>query len=127
VKEEKGDSNSSRVDDRRQPAGTTTSTGTVSFEDTSLGLVNTDWASSPPPPTFPVYLHAGSFVQEQPRERLQRDLGTRSPTLVEPLSGASWSTTGATRNDVAARRTASGRRRSGACVRLAGCAAVVLR
>jgi hypothetical protein len=28
--------------------------GTVSFQETSFGLVNTDWQSSPPPSTFPI-------------------------------------------------------------------------
>ena len=36
------------------PAAAAATAGTVSFQDTSSGVVNTNWTSNPPPPDFPI-------------------------------------------------------------------------
>src|SRR5258707_1281917 len=36
------------------PADAVSSTGTISFQETNAGLINTDWSSTPPPGNFPV-------------------------------------------------------------------------
>jgi hypothetical protein len=36
------------------PGDAVSSAGTMSFQETNAGIVNTDWTSTPPPPTFPV-------------------------------------------------------------------------
>jgi hypothetical protein len=56
VKSTAGHELHARVDDRRagQSARAVSSTGTVSFQETNLGIVNTDWTSTPPPLSFPI-------------------------------------------------------------------------
>jgi hypothetical protein len=78
------------------------SVGTVSFQETSFGLVNTDWQSSPPPSSFPILCPTlGSCGNSLASAYYNVIWGSRAPVLAEPLlRGTSWSTTGAAQNDV---------------------------
>ena len=42
--------------------------GDMAFQETTAGLVNTNWASNAPPPDFPDPLPADRRLQQQPRE-----------------------------------------------------------
>jgi hypothetical protein len=78
------------------------STGTVSFQETNFGLVNTDWQSSPPPSSFPILCPTlGQCGNSLASAYYNVIWGARAPVLAEPLlAGTSWSTTGAAQNDV---------------------------
>jgi hypothetical protein len=84
------------------PATAVSSNGTISFQDTSLGVVNTDWTSDPPPANFPILCaQQTSCGNSLASVWFNVIWGTRQPTLLEPvLQGASWSTTGGYQNDV---------------------------
>jgi hypothetical protein len=77
--------------------------GTVSFQETGTGLVNTNWTSSPPPIAFPILCaQAASCGNSLASVYYNVIWGTRQPTLAEPLiRGTSWTTTGGSQNDVA--------------------------
>jgi hypothetical protein len=76
--------------------------GTVSFQETTFGLVNTDWQSSPPPSSFPILCPTlGSCGNSLASAYYNVIWGARAPVLAEPLlAGTSWSATGAAQNDV---------------------------
>ena len=78
------------------------SVGTVSFQETNFGLVNTDWQSSPPPQNFPVLCSTLNQCGNSLASSFYNVIwGARAPVLAEPLvQGTSWSTTGAAQNDV---------------------------
>jgi hypothetical protein len=78
------------------------SSGTVSFQETNFGLVNTDWQSTPPPASFPVLCSSlGSCGNSLASAYYNVIWGARAPVLAEPLlRGTSWSATGAAQNDV---------------------------
>jgi hypothetical protein len=78
------------------------STGTVSFQDTSFGLVNTDWQSTPPPSSFPILCPSLSQCGNSLASAYYNVIwGARAPVLAEPvLAGTSWTATGAAQNDV---------------------------
>jgi hypothetical protein len=78
------------------------STGTVSFQDSDEGIVNTNWTSNPPPSNFPVLCsQESSCGNSLASTYYQLIWGSRNPTLAEPLlQGISWSGTGGQRNDV---------------------------
>ena len=78
------------------------SVGTVSFQETGFGLVNTDWQSSPPPSSFPILCPTlGSCGNSLASAYYNVIWGARAPVLAEPLlKGTSWSATGAAQNDV---------------------------
>ena len=78
------------------------STGTVSFQETNLGIVNTDWTSTPPPQSFPILCSSlGSCGNSLSSTYYNVIWGTRAPVLAEPLlQGASWTSTGGAQNDV---------------------------
>ncbi len=84
------------------PATAVSSDGTVSFQDTNGGVVNTNWTSAPPPQSFPILCaQAASCGNSLASVWFNIIWGTRGPTLLEPLiQGASWSTTGGYQNDV---------------------------
>jgi len=42
------------TDGAGNPDGAPASAGTVSFQQSNFGLVNTDWSSTPPPSSFPI-------------------------------------------------------------------------
>ncbi len=78
------------------------SAGAVSFQETTFGLVNTDWTSTPPPSAFPVLCASlGSCGNSLASAYYDVIWGSRAPVLAEPLlQGASWSATGGAQNDV---------------------------
>jgi hypothetical protein len=76
--------------------------GTVSFQETSAGIVNTNWTSDPPPQNFPILCaQAAQCGNSLASVWFNVIWGTRAPTIVEPLiKGTSWSSTGGYQNDV---------------------------
>src|SRR5204863_7393181 len=56
VKESKGASFTLAwtTEDLGNPADAVASAGQVKVQETNLGVINTDWSSTPPPPAFPV-------------------------------------------------------------------------
>jgi hypothetical protein len=78
------------------------SAGSVSFQETNFGLVNTDWTSSPPPSSFPVLCASlGSCGNSLASSFYNVIWGSRAPVLAEPLmKGLTWNTTGGAQNDV---------------------------
>jgi hypothetical protein len=76
--------------------------GLMSFQETTAGLVNTDWQSSPPPPAFPVLCpdvaKCGNSVASV---LFQLIWGSRAPVLIDPLlKGETWSSKGGANGDV---------------------------
>jgi hypothetical protein len=88
--------------DQGNDAAAPQSTGTVSFQETNFGLVNTDWQSNPPPPAFPVLCPTLASCGNSLASSFYNVIwGSRAPVLAEPLlQGASWSATGGAQNDV---------------------------
>jgi hypothetical protein len=78
------------------------SSGSVSFQDTNFGIVNTDWTSTPPPSSFPILCASITQCGNSLAGAYYNLIwGARAPTLFEPLlSGTSWNSTGAAQNDV---------------------------
>ena len=92
------------------PAGTTPScasstsdVGTMSFEDTNEGLINTDWNSCPPPAAAPILCDQPSPCANSLSSALYNVIwGNRAPVLSEPLlRGLSWTSTGGSEYDAA--------------------------
>ncbi|HEY3543129.1 MAG TPA: hypothetical protein VGK79_11370 [Gaiellaceae bacterium] len=80
------------------------SEGTVSFQDTNFGVVNTDWTSTPPPSAFPILCASLAQCGNSLASTYYNVIwGARAPVLFEPvLQGTSWNATGAAQNDVTA-------------------------
>jgi hypothetical protein len=78
------------------------SSGSVSFQQTNFGIVNTDWTSTPPPSSFPILCAAITQCGNSLAGAYYNVIwGARAPTLFEPvLQGTSWASTGAAQNDV---------------------------
>ena len=78
------------------------SLGNIAFQETTAGLVNTDWASTPPPATFPILCPEATGCQNSLASTYYNVIwGTRAPVLAAPLlKGASWTSTGGARGDV---------------------------
>ncbi len=78
------------------------SSGSVSFQETNFGIVNTDWTSTPPPTAFPILCASLSSCGNSLASAYYNLIwGARAPTLFEPvLQGTSWSSTGGAQNDV---------------------------
>jgi hypothetical protein len=88
-------------------ADAVSSAGTVSFQETDSGLVNTDWSSTPPPPEFPVLCSKASNCGNA-LSSVYYDViwGSRQPVLAEPLlHGLTWTSTGGAGNDVSGTST----------------------
>lgn len=83
--------------------GTVKSSGTVDYQRTSAGLVNTNWSGTVPPPDFPVLCATASGCGNSiAGSHFLLIWGTRSPVLLEPLvKGTTWSSVGGTNDDVA--------------------------
>ena len=83
------------------------SAGTVSFQETSFGLVNTDWTSNPPPSTYPILCPSLSSCGNSLASTFYNVIwGSRAPVLAEPLlDGLTWTTTGGAQNDVTSSST----------------------
>jgi len=79
-----------------------TSVGTVAFQETSAGLLNTDWSSTPPPSAFPVLCAVVSGCNNSLSSTYYNIIwGTRGPVLAAPLlKGTSWTSTGGAQGDV---------------------------
>jgi hypothetical protein len=89
------------------PDTAVTSNGTVSFEDTDEGIVNTNWNSGSPPSNFPILC-----AQEQSCGNSLASTyylviwGSRNPVLAEPLvKGIAWGGSGGSQNDVSSTST----------------------
>jgi hypothetical protein len=78
------------------------SNGTVSFQDTDEGIVNTDWTSDPPPTNFPILCATATSCGNSLASTYYNIIwGSRNPLLAEPLlKGITWGGTGGSKNDV---------------------------
>ncbi|MGH3004251.1 MAG: hypothetical protein ACRDM1_16565 [Gaiellaceae bacterium] len=95
------------------PDDAVSSTGTVSFQDTNGGIVNTDWSSTPPPPSFPILCPQSASCGNALSSTLYNLIwGSRQPVLEEPLlQGLTWPGTGGAANDVSSTSAYLGRER----------------
>ncbi|HEY6961298.1 MAG TPA: hypothetical protein VI408_05340 [Gaiellaceae bacterium] len=86
----------------KQADGAQTSTGSVDFQETDLGIVNTNWTSGPPPPVFPILCASAQSCGNSLASAYYNVIwGARNPVLAEPLlKGVAWAGTGGSRNDV---------------------------
>jgi hypothetical protein len=84
------------------PDGSISSSGDVELQESAAGLIDTDWKSSPPPPTFPVLCASVSGCNNSLSSTWYYLIwGTRSPVLAEPLlAGEEWTATGGGQGDV---------------------------
>lgn len=84
------------------PENAVASAGQIDYRRTDLGLVNTDWASTPPPGQFPILCaSADRCGNSLAGTHYMLIWGSRSPVLLEPLvRGARWSSLGGVGNDV---------------------------
>jgi hypothetical protein len=89
-----------------------TGRGTVDYQRTDAGLVNTDWAGTAPPTGMPILCATtGQCGNSLAGAHFQLIWGTRSPVLLEPLvKGASWSSLGGANSDVASDNRYLGKR-----------------
>jgi hypothetical protein len=89
------------------PADAVSTTGTVSFQESNSGLVNTDWSSTPPPAGWPVLCGSAASCGNALSSTYYNVIwGSRSPVLQEPLvQGVTWTSTGGAGNDVASTST----------------------
>ena len=90
------------TDGQNNPATAPTSNGTVSFQETPAGLVNTNWTSNAPPSSFPILCASTSQCGNSLASTYYNVIwGSRAPLLEEPLlRGLVWTSTGGTQNDV---------------------------
>ena len=90
------------TDGQNNPDAAPQSAGTVSFQDSNFGLVNTDWSSTPPPASFPVLCSQLAQCGNSLASTYYNVIwAARAPVLAEPLlSGTSWAATGGAANDV---------------------------
>src|SRR3954470_13285452 len=88
--------------DLDNPDDALSSEGLMAFQETSAGLINTDWQSTPPPTVFPILCASASKCGNSIASVLYQVIwGSRSPVLAEPLvTGATWSSTGGADSDV---------------------------
>src|SRR5215212_1899139 len=82
--------------------GTVSSDGTIDYTRTDAGLVNTNWATTPPPSQFPILCASPSNCGNSlASTHFQIVWGTRSPVLAEPLlRDTRWNSLGGANNDV---------------------------
>ena len=89
--------------DTPPPAGATSITclpnadvGTMSFQDTNSGVINTDWNSCPPPVGMPILCASPTGCSNSLSSTLYTLIwGDRVPVLSEPLlQGTTWNATG---------------------------------
>jgi hypothetical protein len=99
--------------DQGNPDDAVSSAGTMSFQETNAGLVNTDWSSTPPPASFPVLCAQAAGCGNALSSALYNLIwGSRQPLLAEPLlRGTTWSATGGAQNDVSSTSTYKGQER----------------
>ena len=82
--------------------GTVSSDGTIDYTRSEAGLVNTNWATTPPPPQFPILCaNPSQCGNSLSSTHFQLIWGTRSPVLAEPLlRDTRWNSVGGANNDV---------------------------
>jgi hypothetical protein len=85
------------------PATAVASAGTIDFQHTDTGLVNTNYQSTQPPPSFPILCASASDCASSLSAAWYLVIwGTRSPVFAEPmLQGTRWNSLGGASNDVA--------------------------
>jgi hypothetical protein len=112
VKENKGASFTLAwtTQDQGNPDDAVATAGQVKFQDTNVGLINTDWTSTPPPPAFPVLCSTATQCPNALSSAYYNVIwGSRSPVLAEPVvKGLVWSSTGGAQGDVSATSTYMG-------------------
>jgi hypothetical protein len=112
VKEQKGSSFTLQwtTQDQGNPDDAPQSVGQVIFQETQSGLLVADWASSPPPSTFPIMCSAVAQCGNSLSSSLYNLIwGSRTPLLIEPLlQGASWNGVGGAKNDVSSTSDVAG-------------------
>jgi hypothetical protein len=96
--------------DAGNPDGSLLSLGDMAFQETTAGLVNTDWTSNPPPPDFPILCpQIGGCNNSLSSTMYYFIWGSRSPVLAQPLlKGTTWQGTGGAQNDVSSTSTYEG-------------------
>jgi hypothetical protein len=89
------------------PDSAVSSTGTVSFQDSDEGIVNTNWSSGPPPSNFPVLCAQEASCGNSLASTYYNVIwGSRNPVLAEPLlKGITWAGSGGSQNDVSSTST----------------------
>lgn len=95
------------TDGQSNPDGAVSSAGSVSFQQTNSGLVNTNWSSNPPPQAFPILCPSLASCGNSLASTYYNVIwGSRAPVLEEPLlKGLTWTTTGGAQNDVTSSST----------------------
>jgi hypothetical protein len=85
-----------------QPDDAATTSGEMSFQQSNVGLFNTGWSSSAPPPEFPILCAQARNCNNTVAATYHLLIwGSRSPTLQEPLiDGMEWDSTGGASGDV---------------------------
>jgi hypothetical protein len=88
--------------DEDNPPDAAVSTGSMSFQETTAGLFNTGWSSSPPPPEFPILCSKAAGCNNTIGAALHLLIwGSRGPVLAEPLlNGITWDSSGGASGDV---------------------------
>jgi hypothetical protein len=76
--------------------------GDMAFQETTAGLINTDWSSNPPPPDFPILCpQIGGCNNSLSSTLYYLIWGSRSPVLAAPLlQETTWQGVGGAQNDV---------------------------
>lgn len=104
VKEQKGNAWVLSWTTRGQgnPAGSLLGFGDMAFQETTAGIINTNWASNPPPTDFPILCpQIGGCNNSLASTMYYFIWGSRSPVLAAPLlKGTRWQAAGGARNDV---------------------------
>ena len=90
--------------------GTVSSDGTIDYTRTDAGLVNTNWATTPPPSQFPILCaNPSQCGNSLASTHFMVIWGTRSPVLAEPLlRDTRWNSLGGANNDVSSSNTFEG-------------------
>jgi hypothetical protein len=113
VKEQRGNAFLLEWTTREQgnAAGAPEQQGLMAFQETSSGLVNTDWQSTPPPSGFPILCAQVARCGNSVAGTLYMAIwGSRAPIVAEPLlSGATWASRGGADGDVTSLSTYQGR------------------